>query len=72
MNGYMSAKDAAALWDISERQVQKLCGTDRIQGVVRFANSWAIPEDAPKPTRTGKSKPGSKKKRAESSQEAKN
>jgi len=63
MNGYISAKDAAALWDITERQVQKLCLEGRIKGVTRFANSWTIPEDAPKPTRTSKVKTGPKPKK---------
>ena len=60
MNGYISVKEAAIRWDISERQVQKLCGTGRISGVTLFAGSWAIPEDAEKPTRTAKTKPGPK------------
>jgi hypothetical protein len=60
MNGYISARDAAARWDVSERQVQKLCGSGRVAGVIRFGNSWAIPEDTAKPTRTGKLKPGRK------------
>jgi len=60
MNGYMSTKDAATRWMISERQVQKLCGTGRIAGVTQFAGSWAIPEETQKPTRTAKSKQGQK------------
>lgn len=63
MNGYMSAKEAAMRWDISERQVQKLCMAGRVIGVIRFGNSWVLPEDAQKPTRTAKSKPGPKQKR---------
>jgi hypothetical protein len=67
VNGYISVKEAAAKWGVTERQVQKLCGEGRISGVVQFASSWAIPEDAVKPTRTGKAKPGPKpKKTAES------
>jgi len=58
MNGYMDVKQAAKLWDISTRQVQKLCNEGRVEGAVQFVNVWAIPEDAPKPTRTAKSKPG--------------
>ena len=65
MNGYISVKDAATRWDITERQVQKLCITGRIKGVTRFSNTWAIPEDAQKPTRTGKLKPGRKPKTSE-------
>ena len=64
MNGYISVREAAQRWDISIRQVQKLCGTGRIEGVIHFANAWAIPENAPKPTRTAVSKPGVKKKTA--------
>jgi len=62
MNGYISVKDAAIRWDISERQVQKLCITGRIKGVTRFSNAWAIPEDTDKPTRTATTKTGPKKK----------
>jgi len=33
-----------------------------IEGVIKFGNTWAIPEDAKKPTRTSKFKPGRKPK----------
>lgn len=46
---FMSVKDAAFLWNISERRVQKLCADKRIQGVKRFGKSWMIPKDAVKP-----------------------
>jgi len=65
MNGYISVRNAAAQWDITERQVQKLCAEGRIKGVTRFSNTWAIPDDTPKPTRTGKLKPGRKPKISE-------
>jgi hypothetical protein len=42
--------------------VQKLCLEEKVPGVTRFSNTWVIPEDTPKPTRTGKSKPGRKPK----------
>jgi len=58
MNGYISVKEAAERWDISPRQVQKLCNEGRVDGAVQFVTVWAIPKDAPKPTRTAKSKPG--------------
>ena len=61
MNGYISVKEAAERWDISVRQVQKLCGAGRVDGVIQFSGTWAIPENAPKPTRTAVSKPGVKK-----------
>ena len=65
MNGYMSVREAAEHWDITERQVQKLCAEGRIDGVTRFSNTWAIPKDVPKPTRTVPVKPGRKPKISE-------
>ena len=63
MIGYISVREAARRWDITTRQVQKLCADGRIEGAVHFANTWAIPQDTQKPTRTGKAKPGLKPKR---------
>ena len=62
MIGYIKADDAALLWDVSARQVQRMCIEGRIEGAIKFGNTWAIPKDAKKPTRTGKSKPGHKPK----------
>ena len=63
MIGYISVREVAARWDITTRQVQKLCADGRIDGVVQFANTWAIPQDTQKPTRTVPIKPGPKPKR---------
>lgn len=49
MFDYISVKQAADKWGISERRVQKLCEENRITGVVRFGHAWAIPKDVPKP-----------------------
>lgn len=46
---YISTKEAAQKWDISERRIQKLCEEGRIPGVVRFVRVWAIPKDVEKP-----------------------
>lgn len=46
---YMSVREAAALWNIGERRVQKLCESERIEGVLRFGSSWMIPKSAKKP-----------------------
>jgi len=46
---YISTKEAAQKWDISERRIQKLCEEGRIPGVTRFVRVWAIPKDAEKP-----------------------
>lgn len=55
---YISVKEAAEKWGISERRIQKLCEEKRIDGVVRFGHAWAIPKNAEKPidgrTRQGK------------------
>lgn len=46
---YMTVQEAAKQWDISERQVQKLCKAKRIEGVVHLSRVWLIPKDAQKP-----------------------
>lgn len=46
---FMSVRDAASLWNISERRVQKFCEEGRIKGIQRFGRSWMIPRDAIKP-----------------------
>jgi hypothetical protein len=62
MNGYATVEEMAARWNVSVRQVQFLCQDGKIKGATRFGNAWAIPENAPKPTHTGKLKPGRKPK----------
>jgi len=62
MNGYVKAEIMAKRWNVSVRQVQLLCQNGKIEGVSKFGNAWAIPKDTPKPTRTGKLKPGRKSK----------
>jgi len=46
---FISAKEAAEKWGISERRIQKLCEQNRIPGAIRFVRVWAIPKDAYKP-----------------------
>ena len=62
MKGYITADDMAERWDVSVRQIQLLCQNGKIKDATKFGNAWAIPENAPKPTRTGKLKPGRKPK----------
>lgn len=62
LNGYLKAETIAERWHVSKRQVQSLCKMGKIDGAVKFGTTWAIPEDTPKPTRTGKKKPGPKPK----------
>lgn len=47
---YITAKEAANKWNISERRVQVLCEQGRIEGVQRFGKAWAIPQNAAKPS----------------------
>ncbi len=46
---YMSAKEAAEKWGISERRVRILCAEGRVDGVLRTSWAWNIPSDTPKP-----------------------
>lgn len=43
---YITVKEAAEKWQVSERRVQILCNTDRIKGAYRFGKSWMIPATA--------------------------
>ena len=51
MENYMTVKETAAKWKITERQVQILCKTNRIQGAIQVSRIWLIPSNAVKPTR---------------------
>ena len=62
MNNFVEAETIAKQWGISQRQVQALCKQGRIEGVVKFGNTWAIPKDAKKPARKSDLKPGPKPK----------
>lgn len=46
---YMTIQDAAKLWEISKRRIQKLCEENRIDGVIRLSRVWLIPKNAEKP-----------------------
>lgn len=46
---YITAAEAAQLWNISQRRVQILCADGRIEGTVKFGENWAIPQNAKKP-----------------------
>lgn len=46
---FMTTKQAAALWGISQRRVALLCEQGRIHGVQKAGIVWLIPPDAKKP-----------------------
>lgn len=47
---YITASQAAQKWGISQRRVQILCSENRIKGVFKLGEVWAIPADTRKPT----------------------
>ena len=46
---YITVKQAAEKWGISDRRVRILCAEGKILGVTREGRSWMIPADAKKP-----------------------
>ena len=46
---FMTTKEAAKLWGISQRRVAILCEQGRIEGVKKAGIVWLIPPDAKKP-----------------------
>ena len=46
---YISTKDAALKWGISERRIRVLCSENRIEGAFSLGKTWNIPKDAQKP-----------------------
>ena len=56
MKDYISIRDAAYKWNVSERRVNQYISQGRIAGVERFGRSWAIPADAKKPSDPRKEK----------------
>ncbi|MBE5824174.1 MAG: methyltransferase domain-containing protein [Butyrivibrio sp.] len=46
---YLSVKETASKFGLSERRVQKLCETQRIEGANMVSGVWLIPNNAKKP-----------------------
>ena len=46
---YITVKQAAEKWGISDRRVRILCSEGKILGATREGRSWMIPSDAKKP-----------------------
>lgn len=49
MDGYLSIREAAKKWGVSERRINQYCADERIPGALKFGKAWAIPVDAKKP-----------------------
>ncbi|MEG2176650.1 MAG: helix-turn-helix domain-containing protein [Oscillibacter sp.] len=46
---YISVKEAAERWNVSDRRVHQYCKDERIPGLLRFGRAWMIPAAAEKP-----------------------
>ena len=46
---FMTVKEAAAKWGLSERRLQTICNEGMVPGVIKFGKAWAIPVDAERP-----------------------
>lgn len=58
---YMSAREAAEKWNISQRRVSILCSQNRIAGAAMLGNMWIIPRNAEKPSDARKKSDDSEK-----------
>lgn len=48
--GYLTAKQFAEKWGISERRIIKLCKEERLNGAIKSGMVWEIPEETLKPS----------------------
>jgi hypothetical protein len=46
---YITTREAAEKWKISERRVQVMCKQEKIPGASKLGWAWAIPKGADKP-----------------------
>ena len=56
---WITPKQAAEEWGISDRRVQALCAKGQIAGVIRLGQAWLIPKGTQKPP-DGRSRNGRK------------
>lgn len=54
---YITTKEAAEKWGISDRRVLQYCNEGRIKGAVKMGNTWLIPKSAERPADGRKKKP---------------
>ena len=52
---YITVKDAAEQWDVSERMIRKYCEQGQIEGAIHAGSLWVIPMDATRPNSADKS-----------------
>lgn len=46
---YITTKEIAEKWGISDRRVLQYCNAGRVPGAVKMGNTWIIPKNAEKP-----------------------
>lgn len=54
MKNYSTIREKATEWDVSIRHVQYLCRKAKLDGVIKRAGTWFIPEDAILPLKSNK------------------
>lgn len=54
---FLSSKEIATLWGVSERSVRNYCAKGRLPGSFLKGKTWNIPENLKKPERSNKRKP---------------
>jgi hypothetical protein len=47
---YITIKETAEKWGLSVRRVQDICKAEMIPGIKKFGRSWAIPDNAERPS----------------------
>ena len=62
---YITTKEAAKIWGITDRMVMYHCSVGRIKGAKKMGNTWLVPVNAEKPAdgryRSSKVKDGENK-----------
>lgn len=62
---YITTKETAKNWEITDRMVVYHCSAGRIKGAKKMGNTWLVPADAEKPAdgrhKTSKAKDGENK-----------
>lgn len=56
MENYKTVEEKAAEWGLSSRHIQYLCRTGKIEGAVKRAGSWFVPNETLSPAQNSKSR----------------
>lgn len=58
MTKFVSVKEIAELWNVSERSVRNYCAHGKIEGCILKGKTWLIPQDSVKPERVNAKRDG--------------